>query len=311
MRLSGMFFGKKSLGVEIGPGGVVFALLGGSPAAPALEQLVVHPLASGIVQGGLRNPNITDPQAFSDCLRQARDQLLHSGANLSVTLPDTVGRVMLMNVEERFKSRSEGEDIIRWKLKKSMPLDAGDTHLDYQNLGVQENNDMALLVTLVSRSVIGQYEEVLATAGLVPTHIDLNLFNIYRVFERRLALLEEYALISLYKESLSIMIMGERGFPEFLRVKDLSGVSAGDSRVYREISNSLFAYREGRVPREVACVAAPEAAPVFCEMVSEATSKKALLLETRDAVKPLPDAPADQPTLFPATAAIGAALRNL
>jgi type IV pilus assembly protein PilM len=309
-----MLFGKKSLGVEIGPAGTVFALLGGSATSPTLERVVSRSLAPDVVRCSLREPNISDPQAFCDCLRQARDELLHTGATISLTLPDTVGRVLLMDVEERFKSRSEGMDIIRWKLKKSMPLDVADTHLDYQKLMVRENNDMALLVTMASRSVIAQYEELVAAAGLVPARIDLNLFNIYRVFERRLALMEECALISFYNNSLSIMIMGEQGVPEFLRVKELSGAVAGDNRIYREISNSLMAYRERfpeRVPRGVACVVSPEAAPVFRDMVSAATSSEALLLETRGAVKPSPDAPADQAALFPATAAIGAALRNL
>lgn len=314
MRLSGMLLRRKSLGVEIGTTGVVFALLGGSAASPALERVASRPLAPGVVRGGLRELNILDPQAFCDCLRQAHGEILHAGTSLSVTLPDTVGRVLLMDVEERFKSRDEGMDIIRWKLKKSMPLDVSDIHLDYQKLMVRENNEIALLVTLVSRSVIGQYEELLVAADLVPARIDLNLFNIYRVFERSLALLDECALISFFNGSLSIMIMGEEGVPEFLRVKDLPGVSASDNRIYREISNSLMAYRERfpeRVSHKVACVVSPEAAPLFREMVSAATSCEALLLETRDAVKPSPDAPADQTTLFPATAAIGAALRNL
>lgn len=314
MRLSGMLFRKKSLGVEIGPTGVIFALLGGGAASPTLDRVAFRPLAPGIVRGSLRDLNVLDPQAFCDCLRQAYGELLHPGTNLSVTLPDAVGRVLLMDVEERFKSRGEGMDIIRWKLKKSMPLDVSDIHLDYQKLMVRENNEMALLVTLVSRSVIGQYEDLLASVDLVPARIDLNLFNIYRVFERRLALLEECTLISFYNGSLSIMIMGEGGVPEFVRVKELPGVSAGDNRIYREISNSLMACRERfpeRVARGVACVVPPDAAPVFCEMASAATSCEALLLEARDAVKPSPDIPADQITLFPATAAIGAALRNL
>ena len=109
------------------------------------------------------------------------------------------------------------------------------------------------------------------------------------------------------------MIMAE-GVPEFIRDKELPGVSPHDGRVYREICNSLLAYRERfpeRIPQGVACVAAPEAASGFRDMVSEAIAGEALLLETKSAVTPLADAPADQATLFPFTAAIGAALRSL
>jgi type IV pilus assembly protein PilM len=313
MRFSGTLFRRKSLGVEIGPAGAAFALLGGSATNPCLERVAFRPLAPGALRPSLREANVTDPQAFCDCLREAHSQLLQGGTMLSVTLPDAVGRVLLMDVEGRFKNRAEGMDIIRWKLKKSMPLDVGDTHLDYQKLRVCENSDMLLLVSLVSRSVIGQYEDLIAAAGLVPARIDLNLFNLYRTFERRLSLHDECTLISFYGNSLSIMIMAE-GVPEFIRVKELPGVSPHDGRVYREICNSLLAYRERfpeRIPQGVACVAAPEAAPGFRDMVSEAIAGETLLLEVKSAVTPLADAPADQATLFPFTAAIGAALRSL
>ncbi len=314
MSFAAPFFRKQSLGVEIGPSGAAFALLGGGGAAPCLEGVSFRALAPGAVRVSLREANVVDERELTDCLRDAYARLPQGGkGTLSVSLPDAVGRVLLMDVEGRFKNRAEALDIIRWKLKKSMPLDTGDMHLDFQKLNVRENNDMQLLVSLVSRSVIGQYEDLIAAAGLIPARIDLNLFNIYRTFEKRLSLLDECTLICFYGTCLAIMIMAE-GVPEFIRVKELPGVAPHDGRVYREICNSLAAYRERfpeRIPQGVTCVAAPEAAPGFCDMVGEAIAGEALLLEAKTVVIPRADAPADQAGLFPFTAAIGAALRSL
>lgn len=313
MRLSANLFGKKSIGVEISPQGVACALLGGNAMSPRLERVAARPFAPGVVQPSLREPNILDAQAFGERLAETHALLLHKGTRLSVSLPDVVGRVLLMDVEGRFKNRNEALDIIRWKLKKNMPFDVSDTHLDYQQLRVRENNDMVLLVTLVSRSVIGQYEDLMVAAGFSPARIDLNCFNFYRSFEKRLALLENHALISFYNGSLSILICSD-GLPEFIRVKALPGTLADDNRVFREISNSLLAYRErfpDRPPHKVACIAAPDVARDFCEMAAEASASETLLLEVKSTVKPSEYAPADQNTLFPFTAAIGAALRNL
>jgi len=313
MQLSGILFRKNSIGVEISPQGAAFVLMGGNATAPCLERVAFRPFAPGVMRASLREMNILDPQAFSDRLVEAHALLLHKGTRLSVTLPDTVGRVLLMDVEGRFKNRNEALDIIRWKLKKSMPFDVSDTHLDYQLLQVRENSDMALLVTLVSRSVITQYEDLMAAAGFVPARIDLNIFNLYRVFEKRLTLQEECALISFYNSVLSIMIVKE-GIPEFLRIKELGDTPVSDNRVYREITNSLLAYRERfpeHTPHKVFCVAAPNAAREFCDLVGEASENDVLLLEAKAVVKPSGIAPADQAALFPFTAAIGAALRNL
>jgi type IV pilus assembly protein PilM len=308
-----MLFARKSLGVEINPSGVAFALLGGSASSPRLERVAYAPMASGAVRVSLREPNILDPQSFSDAVRGAYNLLLHNGTRLSITLPDAVGRIMMLDVEGRFKSRAEGLDIIRWKLKKNIPFDIADTHLDYQQLSVRENGDMALMVALVSRAVIGQYEELLVTAGFTPARIDFNSFNLYRAFEGRLAPQDDVTLISFYDGTLSILVFAE-GVLEFQRIKDLSGSHGVDSRVYMEINSSLMVYRDRfpeRVVQHVSCIASPDVAREFCSMVAEATGCAPTLLEVKSVVKPADTAPADQESLFPYTTAIGAALRSL
>lgn len=307
-------FNRKSLGLEVSPTGVAFALLGGQASAPRLERVSFRPLAPGTVRLSLREPNVLDPQAFVSRVKDAHNTLLYRGTRLSLTLPDAVGRILLLDVEGRFKSRAEALDIIRWKLKKSIPFDIADSHLDYQQLGVRANGDMALLVALVSRTVIAQYEELICAAGLVPARIDFNSFNLYRTFERRLARLEDDgALVSFYDGVLGIMIFSDN-VPEFVRIKDLSGATVADSQVFMEISSSFLVHRERfpeRVLKHVACIAPPGMARDFCDVVAEVTACEPLLLEAKSAVTPADEAPADQDSLFPFTAAIGAALRSL
>jgi type IV pilus assembly protein PilM len=308
-----MLFARKSLGVEINPSGVVFALLGGTSANPQLERVAAAPLPSGALKASLRELNIHDPQAFGDALRGAHNLLLYSGTRLSVTLPDSVGRVLLLDMEGRFKSRTEALDLIRWKLKKSLPFDLADTHLDYQQLTVRDNGDMALMVALVSKAVICQYEELIVAGGFVPARIDFNSFNLYRTFENRLSLQEDLAVISFYAGSLNVMIFAD-GILEFQRIKDMSASTGVDSRVYMEINSSLMVYRErfpDRVVQHVSCIAPPGVAVEFCEMVAEATGFDPILLEVKSAVTPSDTAPADQESLYPFTSAIGAALRSL
>lgn len=306
-------FNRKSLGLEISPSGVAFALLGGPAAAPRLERVSYRPLAPGTLHLSLREANILDPQSFVSRVKDAHNTLLYRGTRLSLTLPDAVGRILLLDVEGRFKSRAEALDIIRWKLKKSMPFDIADSHLDYQQLSVRANGDMALLVALVSRTVIRQYEELLDAAGLAPARIDFNTFNLCRTFEKQLASLDEGALVSFYDGILGITIFSD-GVPEFVRIKDLAGITVADSRVYMEVNSSFLVHRERfpeRALQHVACIAPPGMARDFCGIVAEVTALEPLLLETKTVVTPSDAAPADQESLFPFTAAIGAALRSL
>jgi type IV pilus assembly protein PilM len=308
-----MLFASDLIGVEISPHGVVCALTGGTSASPRVERVAHAPFSPQTLHVSLREQNILDPDAFVAGLKSAYNQLLCRSSRVAVSLPDAVSRIMLLDLEGRFKSRAEALDLIRWKLKKSIPLDGADTHLDYQQLTVRENGDLALLVAIVSRSVISQYEDLITKAGLSPARIDCNTFNICRLFDRRLSLQDDCILISFYGSTLSIVAFAQ-GIPEFIRVKDLSGTLATDSRVYMEINSSLLVYKE-RFPDQpvqtVFCVAAPDVAQNFQEMVAEATGLTPVRLETKDAITPGNSAPGDQVRLFPCTAAIGAALRSL
>jgi hypothetical protein len=75
----------------------------------------------------------------------------------------------------------------------------------------------------------------------------------------------------------------------------------------------MLVYKEKFLERSVEtvfCVASPDVAHNFLEMVAEATGLAPLLLETKGTVTPGNSAPGDQARLFPYTAAIGAALRS-
>jgi type IV pilus assembly protein PilM len=266
-----------------------------------------------VMRISIREQNIIDPENFVKSVRAAHNLLLCRSGKVSVTIPDSVGRIMLVDLEGRFKSRSEALDLIRWKLKKSIPFDLADTHLDYQQLTVRENGDLALLVALVSKTVITQYEELLVKAGLTPARIDFNSFNLYRAFERRLSLSEDCILVSFYAGTLGIMAFSQ-GVPEFIRIKDLSGIKSVDSRLFMEINSSLLTYKE-RFPdhasHQIFCVASPEVAKDFQDMVSEAAGLSPVLLEIKSVVTPGDSAPGDQQALFQYTASVGAALRSL
>jgi type IV pilus assembly protein PilM len=307
-----MFFASKLIGLEISSVGVNCALMDGSATSSRVERVAQSTFLPQTLQPSLREQNILDPEAFVAVLKSAYNKLQCKTNRVAVSLPDAVSRIMLLDLEGRFKSRSEAMDLIRWKLKKSIPLDTSDTHLDYQQLAVRENGDLALLVAIVSRQVISQYEELIIDAGLSPARIDCNTFSLCRLFDRRLSLQDNCILLSFYGSTLSIVAFAQ-GIPEFVRSKDLTGTLATDSRVYMEINSSLLVYKERfpeRLVESIFCVASQDISESFLEMVAEAIGIVPVLLETKGAVIPGNSAPGNQEGLFPYSAAIGAALRG-
>lgn len=307
-----MLFATDLIGVEISQYGVSCALTSGYGISARVERVAYSAFAPDTIQISLREQNIINPEAFVSSLKSANNLLLCKTSRVAVSIPDAVCRIMLLDLEGRFKSRAEALDLIRWKLKKSISIDTNDTHLDYQQLAVRENGDLLLLVAMASRNVVSQYEDLIVSAGLSPARIDCNTFNICRLFDKRLSLQDDCILISFYGTTLSIVAFRE-GIPEFIRTKELSGTSATDSRVYMEINSSMMVYKERnpeKLPETIFCVASPDVAHDFLEMVGEATGLTPHLLEAKGVITPGNSAPADQLRLFPYTAAIGAALRS-
>ena len=306
-------FARESTAVSFSSAGVAFARVAGPPSAPRLERVSFRPLPTGVLRFSLREPNILDAETVAASLVEARNALLCRVGRVFVTVPDTVGRVLLLDVEERFSSRSEGLDILRWKLEKKLPFSGADIHLDFQQLATRDNGSRVVLVALALRDVVRQYEEVLASAGLAPSHIDFNCFNLCRLFEQRFACHEEYALLFSFSASLGMLFFSQ-GSLVCIRIKELGGDRPMKDRLHKEIRCSFLSYRDRypeRAIRQVFCIASPPTAPELCRVARDVLECEPVLLEAKGAVAPREGVPLDQGSLFPFSAAIGAAFRGL
>ena len=112
-----MLMSRKGLGLEISAEGLSFAVAGGGKT-PRVEAGLSLPFAPGTLSLSRREPNVTDARGFVASVREAHLRLLTRERSVCVSLPDATGRVVLLDLEARFKNRDEGLEVIRWKLKK-------------------------------------------------------------------------------------------------------------------------------------------------------------------------------------------------
>lgn len=300
---------KKRLGMEITGAGVSLALVAGG-RSPRMEAGITLPFAHGTLKLSRREPNVANPGAFVERVKEAHLRLLTRERSVSLSLPDAVGRVVLLDLEARFKNREEGLEIIRWKLKKSFPFDISAVHLDYQTLADRENGAVSLLVSLVSRSVVTQYEELLIEAGLQPGSIDFTSFNLYRLFASRLDMADDGALVTFYAGSMTVLIF-HGGVLCFYRSKE----AAGDAQnLYHEVHSSFLVYGDrypGQTVTEVFCLAAGFDAEGFRSLVAEACGLEPVLLDPERMVSRGPGAAGERGSLGALSGSLGAALRSL
>lgn len=308
-----MFYSSNAIGIEICSDGARFALVGGKSTAPKLEAFSAIPFPQGTLRVSVRDENIINKDVFVAGIRDAYLKLLTKTNRVSVSLPDGIGRVILLDLDTRFKSRDEGADIIRWKMKKSFPFDVNELHLDYQILQEKESGEISALVSLVSRKIIHQFEDCLASAGLRANFIDFTTFNICRLFSSRLDITDNAVMLVNHESTLSVLIFNN-GLLQFYRSKELSGDSRSANRVYREISSSLQFYKDrqpGFSINEVLCVDINGDADMFRSVAAEATGLEPVFLDTGRVVAKINDYVSDVRTIKSTAAAVGAAIRNL
>jgi type IV pilus assembly protein PilM len=57
---------------------------------------------------------------------------------------------------------------------------------------------MLTLVSVITKEIINQYEDLLVEAGLEPNRIDFSTFNLYRLFSDRLEISENSAFFTYF-----------------------------------------------------------------------------------------------------------------
>lgn len=307
-----MLFTGKSLGIEIFQNGITMLLASGSKVTPVVERYEITRLPGDIIKPSLKESNIIEPIVLKRAFTDAYLKLLTKVKRVSLSIPDSAGRTLLLDVESPLKNKEEGIDHVKWKLKKTFPVDLNDVHLDYQVLRQKDDGTSHVLVGIVSRTVVSEYEDVLLEMGLEPYLIDFSSFNLYRLFAPRLDIHDHLTFISLYRGTLAVLIFQD-GCLEFSRNKYLSPSTIDPARLFREVNSSLVVYSDtqgGWKPRNVCYFAVGEEKDLLRNVLLEAVASEPVYLNTDTIISSFQQQ-ADRNSLPDLLSALGAASRGL
>jgi len=292
--------------------GFAWVLAAGSSVSPHIERYDVVSCADEILKPSIKEHNIINSAAVCGMLSESYQKLNTDTKRVSLSIPDLAGRVMMLDMDSPIKSKGEGIDQVKWKLKKSFPVELSELHLDYHLLKTSADGVSTLLVALVSKSIINEYEELLLSLSLEPARIDFTSFNVYRIFASRLEINEQLALIISYRGMLSVMIFQD-GILDFHRSKFISTALSDPVRLYREVNSSLLVYsdsRSGWKPERLFYYAPPAERSLLRGVIFEATGTEPFLVDT-DAIIGSSQQKVDRTLLPEILSALGAASRSL
>jgi type IV pilus assembly protein PilM len=154
---------------EIMPQGVVAAR--SADAASPLAAVARVALADGAVAPSLKPGNIVDRVAVVAAIRGALEQIGERAnardANLTLVIPDSAVRVLLLDFEALPSRAAEALPLVRFRLKKLLPFDADDAMVTYQTMSTSKSVVRVLAVAM-PRDVLSEYETAAREAGFEP-----------------------------------------------------------------------------------------------------------------------------------------------
>lgn len=230
-----MIFPRTYLALDLRQQELRAVSLTGRRKKPVLKGAQLLALAEGLVQPSLRATNISDPARLKAAVQEVLAPIAAGEERLALILPETIGRLFTIEIDTPFAGKAEGEKIIKWQLKGNLPADPDATVLDFQVLDQREDGTKRLLVAAVARSVLDEYEAVIAAAGFFPVLVGFHSVFLHNYYRTRLEQPDESVLLILESGFLSLEYSQGR-VPLYHRFRQVGDDS---STIFQEISRAL------------------------------------------------------------------------
>lgn len=219
----------------------------------ALESHAVRTLHSHAVGASIFRPNMGNPEELALKIRELLEATGTKPGRVSLVLPDNLAKVSMVTLPERPASRKQLDEVLRFKLRRSVPFRLEDAVFSWQVIP-GSTRETTVLVAVMLRSVVEQYESVVESLGARPGLVDLcttSVFNLCRG-EMLAASAEglDVALFNGARTYFSLLIV-RQGRPIFFRCKTLlagdeqeAPVGFSHAALSRELVTSFSYYQE-------------------------------------------------------------------
>src|ERR1043166_9852363 len=143
----------------------------------SIQQAKSYRIPEGTIEPSVATPQIVNEAALAEVLRRLK---LETGRwdKASLLLPDSWFRINILELQALPDNPNEAQEILRWSLKRTMPIDAASLRLAYEVIsrGAQVK---VLVVSAVEKTLV-DLEKLFAAAGIDLVLIEplgLNIWN--------------------------------------------------------------------------------------------------------------------------------------
>ncbi len=135
------------------------------------------PLAEGLVQPNFDEPNVADVLELAAVLQGlATNTGMQKRMRWSVALPEAATRTTILTMEGGTASRSETEEMLRWKTERGFGTPVEELRVAREHLRPDAQGRPRYLATAVRLTVLAEYEAAFAALGwqaglILPRHM--------------------------------------------------------------------------------------------------------------------------------------------
>lgn len=163
---------------------LVHARLGRGRKDPEIVQAKSYRVAAGTFVPAVVTPELANEQALADVVRRMKNET-GRWERASLLLPDSWFRINILELPTLPEKPAEAIDVVRWALKRTMPLDPTGLRVAYEVLS-RSTTGVKVLVVSALDATLGAMERMFAAAGIEIVLIEpvgLNIWNAITVRE--------------------------------------------------------------------------------------------------------------------------------
>ncbi|MBI3754789.1 MAG: pilus assembly protein PilM [Deltaproteobacteria bacterium] len=203
-----------------------------------------------LVTPSLSEENISDAEKFKEAVKTLFENAGISGKHISLAIPDASVKIAFLEFEDIPEEREKIIELIKWNLKKALPFPSDETVVDFQitEMPSQESRLYRLVIALMRKDVLEQYENLLNDCHVIPDTIIPSSFAAYNLYHDCLSEPPASALLALSKKEITVLIVKD-GKPCFHRSKEIDG----EKEALRELLASFSYYQDiqGNMPARI------------------------------------------------------------
>ena len=164
-----------SAAIEIAADRVTGVVLDGERRVAAA---VSRPLPAGVVTPAANAANIVEPDTVRDVVWEVRQSLPGAPRRVALVVPDSAAKVSLLPFEKVPARAADLDQLVRWQARKTAPFRIEDAQVAWAPGAPLDGGGRELVVSLMRRDIVEEYEGACAGAGGHAGVVDLASFGL-------------------------------------------------------------------------------------------------------------------------------------